>query len=213
MQTWRRGLDVFFALVSAFSFVLQFVQGRFLYVALASAWVFAGLLAWEIIELKDRPRIRIQHFPNTAPYWMAGSRLHRVGVKTMGLRDAEDVQVKLQRIDPDPRLLIDVIPSKFGHKGGQCSEGNTVCNISSKDEHHFDVIQFLCNLDKDGMQTGENWCWRLVTVEFTYQPIDLAVGVDYAFHIRARAKGAPSDDRVLNVRRNFDDTLDVNLRD
>jgi hypothetical protein len=213
MQLGRRVLDVVFAVFSAFTFVIQFFHGGYLYVALASAWILAILLAWEIIELKDRPRIKVQHTPGTAPYWMAGSRLHRVGVKTRGVRDAEDVQVRLQRIDPDPRLLIDVIPSKFGHKGGQCSEGNTVCNISSKDEHHFDVIQFLCDLSKDGTLTGENWCWRLVTVEFTYQPIDLAVGVDYAFHIRARAKGAPSDDRVLNIRRNFDDSLDVSLRD
>lgn len=212
MQLGRRVLDVLFALITAFSFVFQFFQDQFLYIALLSAWVLAVLLAWEIIELKDTPRIRLQHVPGIPPYWMAEARLHRVGVKAVRPKDAEDVQVRLEGIDPDPGLRVNVIPSKFGHKGGQCSEGNRVCNISYKDEHHFDVIYFGDDMVGD-FHTGENWSWRLGTVEFAGQSINLVVGTDYAFHIRARAKGAPLDDRVLNVRRNRDETLDVSLQD
>jgi hypothetical protein len=212
MQLGRRVLDVVFALFSAFTFVIQFFNGGYLYVAVLSAWVLAVLLAWEIIELKDTPRIRIRHIPGIPPYWMAEANLHRIGVEAMRRKDAEDVQVRLQRIDPAPGLRINVFPSKLGHKGGQCSEGNVICTISYKDEHHFDLIYFGDDVH-EGIHTGENWCWRLVTVEFMGQPIDLVVGVDYAFHIRARAKGAPIDDRVLNVRRNANETLDISLQD
>ena len=190
---------------------------RWLFVA--SFIVFFVIVMWRLMSLhsrineKDRPHIRIQHIARTSPYWMPGAYLHRVGVKNMAGRDAEDVQVWLRKVRPDPLLRIDVIPSKFGHKGGQCSQGNRVCNISVEDEHHFDVIQFLDDVHQDGTRTGENWCWRLVTAEFMHQPINLAIGVNYAFHIRARADGAISDDRVLVVRRNPDDTLDLSLQD
>jgi len=192
---------------TAVSAVLTFYQDKWPKVALASALVLIGLLIWELMEreLRDKPKLLIKHEPYQKTYWMEGAWLHRIGVENTGGKQAEDVQVWLRRIDPDPNLRIDVIPSKFGHKGGNCSSGGDICIISPHDEHHFDVIQCV-----DG-HGGANAVWGLVTVEYMHQPVRLENHREYHFLLRARANHAQNEDRILSVRNNGDGSLDIGL--
>jgi hypothetical protein len=214
MFTIRRGAQLLTLAFTALSAVLNFYNEDWLKVGFVAAIILSALLAWEVwgYHSRDVPKLRIEHTPHGQGYWMPGSNLHRVGVKNIGEKDAEDVQLWLRKIDPNPHLRVDVIPSKFGHKGGNCSDGARICVISPEDDpHFFDVIAFLPDLDEAGRFTDNNWCWRLVTVEFMYQPIDLEIGRDYDFYLHARANGARTVKSVLVVRNNGDGTLDVRM--
>jgi hypothetical protein len=214
MSRVRRGAQFLTLAFAALSAVLNFYNEDWLKVGFVAAIILSALLAWELwgYHSRDVPKLTIEHTPDGQGYWMPGSNLHRVSVRNIGERDAEDVQLSLRRIDPDPHLRIDVIPSKFGHKGGNCGDGGRICVISPEEEpHFFDVIAFLPNRDEAGNFTDENWCWRLVTVEYMYQPIDLEIGRDYDFCLQARANGARAVKSVLLVRNNGDGTLDVRM--
>ena len=203
----RRVAQVIAATLTIVSAVLTFYQDKWPKVALASALALIILLVWELVEreLREKPKLAIKHEPDAQTYWMAGAHLHRIGVENAGGKQAEDVQVWLRRIDPDPGLRVDVIPSKLGHKGGNCSSGGNICVISPHDEHHFDVIQCV------GANGSGFALWGLVTVECTFQPVPLEFHREYRFYLRARANDAQNEDRILLVRNNADGTLSVNL--
>lgn len=209
MPLLRRVAQVIALAFTAVLAVLTFYKDRWPEVALASAVVLIGLLIWELVEreLRETPKLLIRHEPNGKTYWMEGAYLHRIGVENTGGKQAEDVQVWLRGIDPDPRLKVDVIPSKLGHKGGNCSSGGNICTISPHDEHHFDVIQCV-----DG-HGGANAVWGLVTVEWMNQPVRLEEHREYRFFLRARANDTQNEDRILLVRNNGDGSLSVKLLD
>jgi hypothetical protein len=86
---------------------------------------------------------------------------YRIGVYNHGPAAAQNVEVMLQDIVPQPQtyLELNILPSPLGHKGGYCQA--THCVINAHTEHYYDVVRDVSPRPMGGL------VWGLQTKEHT----------------------------------------------
>ncbi|SRR5258708_6189827 len=142
------------------------------------------------------------------PMWVAKERRYRVCVQNNGQARADNVEVKLDRIEPASPLRIDVLPSVLGRKDG----GTVNCGINPGVRDYFDLLQDV-SLEggTDITSTRGPRTLALYTVSNMGQHFELDPSVDYRFVISVSAADGASDERTLLVRHRLNNELQLEL--
>jgi hypothetical protein len=162
------------------------------WLALVSLAVFVTIVIRDIAQLVGQIRMLEQTQANLQlvwrpehPYlWPAWG--YRIGIRNEGPAMAENVEVVLRAISPEPWIALNMLPSRLGHKGGYCNGDH--CDINKNSEHHYDVLR---DITPRGMT--EKMVWGLQTVELLDTEVIFKAGVDYLFKIGITAKNYDND--------------------
>ena len=148
-------------------------------------WVYLSLIAFGaviVVALTDIGRLvrRVFQLEGTQaelsvifrdehPYFWPQWGGYRIGVYNHGPAAAQNVEVMLQDIVPQPQtyLELNILPSPLGHKGGYCQ--GTHCVINAHTEHHYDLVRNISPPPMAalvwGLQTKEHTDTRLAINE------------------------------------------------
>lgn len=133
----------------------------------------------ELRSYRDaRPSLRIVFEPRFPMWWPEECWL-RVGVFNGGSAPAQNVEVRLEDMAPNP-LAFNVLPSLLGRKGGSTSS----CQINPGNTEYFDVVKGLRD-DKDTL--------ALWTVEGSGQTFALGGSPDHQSELLIRVTAGNAD--------------------
>jgi hypothetical protein len=201
LQILRLGAELLFALLTAMflvadGFGLRQVeepnsgQGvRWALFAAVAFVIFFGLVYWRIVqqhgEIQALRSTQADLRISTRKETITGFDWHRICVHNASKTvQAQDVVVKLHRIDPDP-LSLNPYPGPLGIKGGLPSW------INPGDDLLFDFVQ--------DTKTG---LYRLWTVEFQGQEFTLN-DQEYAVVVSISASNANLEEKTFRLRQPF----------
>lgn len=165
-------------------------------------------LAMELHVIKAaRSSVRIV-FERKEPMWEPEERRYRVRVQNSGSAKAENVMVKLERIEPDNPLQVNVLPSALGRKDG----GTDRCVINPGADDYFDLIQAIPLIEGTQIvSTRGPRSLALYTVSHMGQHFELDPSIEYRFVVSASAADGSRDERTLLVRHPPGDEIHVEL--
>lgn len=135
------------------------------------------------------------------PMWWEKEGYHRIGVRNESAILAENVEVKLERMEPSVPLERNVLPSLLGRKGGRTDD----CRINPYADDYFDILQEVPPGEDDGgalvrvSPLGPR-SLKLWTVESAGQVFELDPRAEYRWTLRVSAANAKPEIRTLLVR-------------
>lgn len=217
----RSAAELLFALLTAVFLVADF-EGAFGIDLPSRAWAFGSFCVFLILVWIDRSEKDqlIREFRDDRAtlelIWEAkhpmdwleqGERQwYRVGVKNLGPAMAQNVEVRLVEIVPEPWMENNILPSRLGEKGGYCT-GNH-CDINKTAEHYFDLF---ADASPRGMA---DQIWGLQTVEFTGVKVAFKQELAYRFELRVTAGNLADEPSptYVRIRQKPEGGLDLAIR-